>query len=115
MKMNVSIHGVSELIKKLDSGTLDRDIDRITEAYATKMANSSAEMAPVYRGFLRNSIIASVRREKLMLWTWGSNLPYARRQEYEHVARKGFIRKAVWEHRQDYRDAIERRVKEFGK
>ena len=93
----------------MDSGIIQQVFGHIQQFWA-KHGEAILESASI-----RNSIIASVRREKLMLWTWGSNLPYARRQEYEHVARKGFIRKAVWEHRQDYRDAIERRVKEFGK
>src|SRR5699024_5069866 len=86
--------------------------DKITETYTRKMANVSGQMAPKDSGDLQTSIIASPRRLQLGTWQYGSELPYARRQEYEHKSQKGFIRKSVWNNRSDYREALR---KEFTK
>jgi len=67
-------------------------------------------MAPVKDNILRPNIIASPRRLKLGTWEFGSNLVYARRQEYEHPTKKGFIRKSVWNNRTPYRDAVRREI-----
>lgn len=111
MKINVSVTGIEELAKKLDglAGQAARsNANKITETYTRKMANESAKMAPVDTGLLRNSIAASpqpVLGEE-GVWQYGSNLPYALRQEYEHIVFNGFIRKSVWNNRTPYREAI---------
>jgi hypothetical protein len=78
------------------------------------MANESAEMAPRLTGKLKNSITASVEQESEGVWTYGSDLPYATRQEYEHRSKKGFIRKSVWNNREPYRNKINQRIGEIG-
>lgn len=102
----ISVHGVDALIKQLDPNLVDREIDKLAETYARKMANSAALKAPRRDGYLKNSIVASVKRETRGVWSWGSDLPYARRQEFEHATMKGFVRKTVFEYRNEYRAAI---------
>src|SRR5690606_11621614 len=84
--------------------------DKVTETYTRKMAKESAEMAPVDTGDLRASITASPLKLDDATWQYGSDLAYARLQEYEHYSRKGFIRKAVWNNRTPYREALRREV-----
>src|SRR5690625_1824526 len=80
--------------------------DKITETYTRKMANESATSAPVDSGDLRASIVASPRKLEKGVWEYGSELAYAKRQEYENATHKGFIRKSVWNNRTPYRNAI---------
>src|SRR5690625_2002580 len=84
--------------------------DKVTETYARKMANGAGARAPVDTGELRANLSASPNRVKAGTWELGGTLPYTRRQEYEHYSKKGFIRKAVWGNRNDYRDALKREV-----
>lgn len=86
--------------------------DKVSEKYARKMANESAGMAPVDSGDLRANLQASPRRLAPGTWEYGGTLPYTRRQEYEHKTRKGFIRKSVWNNRNDYREELRREVSE---
>lgn len=112
MKINISVKGINEVMKDFSIKGIQAQerAENVTETYARKMANDSAGMAPVKSGDLRASIAASPRRIKLAVWEYGSHLPYARRQEYEHASKKGFIRKSVWKNRNDYREALKREI-----
>ena len=112
MRINVKVQGVESLYKKFTQDALAAQYraDKVTETYARKMANDSAAMAPVKSGDLRANIAASPRRYSLNTWEFGSALPYARRQEYEHASKKGFIRKSVYKNRNDYREALRREI-----
>lgn len=113
MKLNVKVTGVDDIIRKLNrhmGAQAIADVDKITEAYARSMANESAEMAPVKDGALRNSIASSPEQIEEHVWQYGSNLPYAKRQEYEHKTNKAFIRKSIWNNRDKYRNAIKKRL-----
>src|SRR5690625_864356 len=112
--MNVKVHGVDKVMQGFSEKALAAQYraDKVTETYTRKMANESGGMAPVDTGDLRASIIASPRRIGPATWQYGSELPYARRQEYEHATKKGFIRKSVWNNRTPYREALK---KEFAK
>ena len=79
-----------------------------TEAYARKIANEAAEAAPELNGYLKNSITSSPTEVAFGLWEFGSDLPYATRQEYEHATKKGFMRNAIEDNRDRYYDAVER-------
>jgi len=114
-KLNVQVFGIDDVLKKFaETGgePAKRDLEKITETYARKMASESAEMAPVDTGALKNSISSSPRKAEgeEIAWEWGSNLPYATRQEYEHKSKKGFVRKAIWNNRTKYREAIRNRI-----
>lgn len=114
MKFNVKVSGIDKVLRKLDRHMGDEavsDVDKITEAYARKMANESSEMAPVKDGLLKNSIASSPQpSDELHVWEYGSNLPYATKQEYTHPTQKAFIRKPVWNNREKYRDAVLKRI-----
>lgn len=115
-RLSVSVKGIDELVKRLDASARSKvasETAKVTETYTRKMANESAENAPVKSSLLRNSIVASPRKSDAEgVWEWGSNVAYARRQEYEHKSRKGFIRKAVWNNREPYRKAIRKSITE---
>ena len=110
--MNVSVKGIDKVMKdfSLKGIKAQTDVDKVAEKYTRKMANESADMAPVDSGDLRSNLLASPRRIKLGTWEWGGTLAYTRRQEYENSTRKGFIRKATWNNRQAFRDEIRREV-----
>lgn len=112
MRINVKVSGLDAVMKDFSAkGVMAQyKADKVTETYTRKMANESAEMAPVDSGDLRASIAASPYKLKTATWEYGSRLPYARRQEYEHHSKKGFIRKAVWQNRNDYRAALRREI-----
>jgi len=112
VKMNVKVQGVEKIMQGFTQKALAAQYraDKVTETYTRKMANESAGNAPVKSGDLRTSIVASPRRVSNAVWEYGSELPYAHRQEYEHASRKGFIRKAVWNNREAYRAALKREV-----
>lgn len=112
MKINVKTFGIKEVrsaFLKRGNSALDK-ADKVTETYTRKMANESAEMAPVDTGKLKNSIAASPERVAKGQWQYGSDVEYARRQEYEHRTRKGFIRKSVWNNRDKYRETLRREL-----
>ena len=115
MRMNVKVEGLDAVMKdfSLKGIKAQGDADKVTETYTRKMANEAGRSAPVKSGDLRASIIASPYRLKPATWEFGSDLVYARRQEYEHHSKKGFIRKAVWRNRNDYRKALKREVSKW--
>lgn len=112
MKISVKSFGTKEVAKMFlkKSDEAFNIADNVTETYTRKMANESAEMAPVDTGKLKNSIAASPERIAKGEWQYGSDVEYARRQEYEHRTRKGFIRKAVWNNRDKYRETLRREL-----
>ena len=117
---SVSVSGVGEVLKKFDNLAGNRiatELDAVAETYARKMANESAGMAPVKDGLLRNSIAASPAKSpsEKGVWTWGSNLEYAQRQEYENKTNKAFIRRAIYANREQYVAAVKRKLAEGGK
>jgi len=112
VNFNVNVKGLDKAMKDFTLKGIKAQgrSDKITETYTRKMANESGDMAPVKSGDLRADIIASPRRLKPSVWEFGGTLPYARRQEYEHKSKKGFIRKSVWNNRNDYRKKLREEV-----
>lgn len=106
-----SIRAVKNRLGKQAARNLRRQIDEDIEQGITDMAETSYEYAPVDTGALRSSILASVQREGIMEYIYGSHLPYAQRQEYEHKTKKGFFRRSIREHRADLRKKIQMTVK----
>lgn len=115
MNINVKATGVESTINKLTIAGVKAKTasDRVAETYARKMANESADNAPVKSGDLRANLASSPHRISAGVWQFGGTLAYTRRQEYEHPSRKGFIRKAVWGNRNDYREALRREVSKW--
>jgi hypothetical protein len=117
MRRDITVRGIDDMIRQLNRHMGEAavaDIDRITESYARKMAEESAALAPIDSGALKGSIASSpeVSEDSDHVWQYGSDLPYALRQEYENPTHKGFIRKAVWNNRNKYRDAVKNRITE---
>lgn len=114
-RINISVKGLDSVMKDFsEAGRKAQDnADKVTETYARKMANEGADMAPVDTGDLRANLLASPRRLKTATWEFGGTLAYTRRQEYEHATKKGFIRKAVWRNRNDYREKLRKEVSKF--
>lgn len=115
MNINVKMQGIDSVMNKFTLKAIQAQgaADKVTETYTRKMANESASLAPKDTGDLISSITASPRRLQPSTWEYGSELPYARRQEYEHASKKGFIRKSVWNNRTPYRDALKRELKKW--
>src|SRR5690625_3655094 len=108
MRLNVKMQGLNEVMRDFSLKGIQAQgrADRVTETYTRKMANEGADMAPVDTSALKNNLLASPRRISPGVWEFGGTLPYTRRQEYEHKTKKGFIRKAVWRNRNDYREKL---------
>lgn len=111
-KFNVRVEGLDKVMNSFikRASTAADNADKVTETYTRKMANESSEQAPYKTGALRSDVAASPRRIRKGTWEYGSRLPYARKQEYEHASRRGFIRKVVWRNRTPYREAIKREL-----
>lgn len=112
MNINIKVKGLDKVMKDFSLRGVQAQyrVDKVTEAYTRKMTNEAAKAAPVKTGNLRANLLASPRRLQLGTWEFGGTLPYTRRQEYEHKTKRGFIRKAVWRNRNDYRAAIRREI-----
>ena len=114
MNINVKVDGIDDVLRQFGKWTgqaYAKEIDKVSETYARKMARESAAKAPILDGFLKGSIATSPQPgDKLGEWTYGSDLPYARRQEYEHRSKKAFIREVVWNNRDKYRNAVLKQV-----
>lgn len=112
MNLNIGVTGIDKVINDLSVKGMaaHQRADKVTETYTRKMANESADIAPVDTGDLRASIAASPRKIKNAEWEYGSDLAYARVNEYENPTNKGFIRKSVWNNRAPYREALKREV-----
>src|SRR5690625_8000571 len=110
--MNVNVKGLDKVMRDFSVAGIKEqgNADKVTETYTRKMANDSADMAPVKSGDMSANIAASPHRLKPAGWEYGGTLPYNHRQDYEHKTKKGFIRKAVWKNRNDYREALKREV-----
>lgn len=88
----------------------EKAVGNTVETYARKMASDAAHNAPILDGYLKGSLASSPEKVTITEWTFGSDLPYARRQEYEHASKKGFVRKSIWTNRTAYRAALKRRI-----
>lgn len=112
MKASIKVSGLNSVMKDFSLAGIKAqgNADKVTETYTRKMANAAADNAPVKSGDLRGNLVASPHRMAPASWEFGGTLPYTRRQEYEHSSHKGFIRKAVWNNRNEYRNALRREV-----
>lgn len=99
MRVKIEVSGINEVRRKLGikaaeglGDALDIDVGVETR----KMANKGADNAPVETGALKASIRYSTRRDGKMKWHFGSYLPYALRQEYEHKTKNAYLRRAYF-------------------
>ncbi len=100
MRIDVRIDGIPELKNMIEKDVrrLQEKIDLAVERRTLKMINETKAKAPVKTGKLRNSIDLLSQETELMQRAYGTNVEYARRQEYEHQTKKGFFRTTVAKH-----------------
>lgn len=106
----VGLDVVMKRFKHMADAATQEAVGKTVETYARKMAADAATNAPIKDGFLKNSLASSPQKLDGTTWTFGSDLPYARRQEYEHKSHKGFVRRSIWTNREAYRAALKRRI-----
>lgn len=97
MRVRIKSKGIGQVrnkLGKLSAEQLSAAIDTDLGVEARKTAMDAAEHTPVETGALQASIRYSAARERKLRYHWGSKLPYALRQEYEHKALKGWMRAA---------------------
>jgi hypothetical protein len=100
LKFNVKVTGINEVRNKLGAKAaqgLEAALDLDIGVETRKMANTAADRAPIETGALKASFRYSTRRDGSMSWHFGSYLPYALRQEYEHIPKAGYSRTAYWD------------------
>jgi len=112
MKIRIGIAGlrnVQSKIQRLDSEGRQK-LDEVVERRALEMVNETRERAPRLTGRLANSIDIIDPETRPLNRTYGSNVEYARRQEFEHKTKKGYFRKTAAKHRplffKDVRDFL---------
>lgn len=96
LSMRIGSKGIERLIDRLDPGKLEAKIQTTMHVGVQKMATDAFKNAPVETGALRSSILRSVRHDRDIDYIFGSYMPYAQRQEYEHKTRKMYLHRAVW-------------------
>lgn len=114
-RVRIDVDGVTQVVRSLEYEGLVRDIGNTTEAYTRKMANESANFAPVKTGKLRNSIVSSPEEIDQTTWEYGSDVPYAEIQEYTNKTHKAFVRKSVWNNELPYTEKINDLVRRLGR
>lgn len=114
--ITVDFKGVEAAIQKAKTtrDELIRQFDGETEKATLRIANEAAKEAPRRDGHLKNSIAASPRRKAVMVWEVGSDREYAARQEYEHASKRGFFRKALFNERNKFREALRNVIAKVG-
>lgn len=115
MRIRARAKGIEELARKLSPEQYERAVAPVVEKHTRLQANEAADRAPVETGLLSGSIQSSPRQLSKLRWQYGSNVEYARRQEYEHKTKKGFIRKTAFEGRHkfygDVRNAVRKAIR----
>lgn len=98
MRFDVKVKGLEEALKglnKLSPDSFFTKADNVIEAYVRKMANESADNAPIKDGILVGSIVPSVGRDPKGNWQYGSDVDYAPEQEFENPRKSAFFRNSV--------------------
>lgn len=109
MRIKVELSGFDKLRGKLGKDAADDLVDAIELDLANetrKMAVQGAKNAPVETGALRASVLASPQRAGKLTYYWGSKLPYALRQEYEHKTKRAYLRRAYWQGQKELQKTI---------
>lgn len=90
--------GFKGAIDALDPSKLEAKIEGALRVGVQKMSIQAYKNAPVDTGALRASILHSVQQEGDLNYIFGSGLPYAQRQEYEHKNpnHNMYLHRAVW-------------------
>lgn len=98
-RYTVDVSGLKEVQNALglaNAKRMYRIVDDNLEEGVDRMAEQAYDNAPVDTGALRSSILASVTKSSRHHYMFGSQMPYAQRQEYEHKTKKAYFRRAIW-------------------
>lgn len=116
MGFYVRVSGLTDLAKlSASTAVLKQALENDVERNVRQMANDGANNAPKKTGRLANSIAASPYREGEMSWSFGSDVEYARRQEFEHATKKAFLRSALWSNEKNLEKDIDESIKQLGR
>lgn len=118
VKIRINVKGIDNVIQAVGSAAANRLEAAVEIDVATgvrKMTLAAFKNAPVETGALRSSILSSIQREGSMEYIFGSYMPYAQRQEYEHRTRNRYLHRAVWSEQggieRDIKKSIRRSLK----
>jgi hypothetical protein len=114
-RYRIDFDGIDKVTRKIGrkgANKLERRVGLAIKEGVEDMAENSYQRAPKDTTALANSILASVKKEAPLTWVYGSHMPYAQRQEYEHKSRYGYFRFAVWEEMPLIGDRIEVMVRD---
>jgi len=113
MRIRVNLTGLNEVLANLEQIASDvpNEVDEAVERTALQMVNTSRQEAPRLTGRLANSIDIFPQDTKQGERTWGSDVEYARRQEYEHRTKSGYIRRSVTKHEGTFKTELENAVR----
>lgn len=100
MKMRAQMKGINDVQRALGrraANRLERRIGIDVGDGVERMADQAYDNAPVETGALRSSILANIYKISNKEYVFGTNLPYGRRQEYEHKTKGFYFHRAVWQ------------------
>lgn len=98
-EVKVKVTGINKVRMKLGNraaSDLADSMDILMGVLVRNTAGDAAENAPVDTGALQASIRHSTKRTREAEYIFGSYMPYAQRQEYEHKTKYAYFRKAMW-------------------
>lgn len=111
IRYRIRSKGIDRLIDRLDPAKLEAKVEGTLAVGVQKMAIQAYKNAPVETGALRASILRSVQRDGDLEYIFGSYMPYAQRQEYEHKTKRMYLHRAIWVNEVPLRREFEQTVK----
>lgn len=98
LRYRYEFEGIDELRRRAgrkSANRLRKRVGNVIEEGVRDMAEDSYQMAPKDTTALAQSILTSVEKEAPLTWYYGSTMPYAQRQEYEHKTKRGYFRRSI--------------------
>ena len=113
IKFKFDTKGIDKVIEKagvVAAARLEAAIELDVADGVRKMTLAAFKNAPVETTALRVSILGSIKREGDMEYIFGSPMPYAQRQEYEHKTKNMYMHRAVWSEQGKIERAIKKTI-----
>lgn len=98
-RVKVKVTGINKVRLALGqraASDLADSLDTLMGVAVRNTAMDAAGRAPVDTGALKASIMSSTKREDAMEYIFGSYMPYAQWQEYNHNTNHFYLHKAFW-------------------
>lgn len=114
VKIRISTKGIDDVIQAAGiaaASRLEAALELDIADGVRKMTLAAFKNAPVETGALRSSILSSIQREGDMEYIFGSYMPYAQRQEYEHRSKNMYLHRAVWSEQGGIKRDIKKTIK----